>query len=63
MNLRIDGGPANYFTEEKARRLVAQLNRESDDGWTYRAELDRPGAPHRYLVVVYDEEGVRVGSF
>lgn len=59
--LRIDRLAVDtLFTPEAARELVAQMNAEADDDWTYRV-LDDPTGRGSSLVEIYDEDGEFIG--
>lgn len=48
--------PGTFFDLRRAADLVAQLNEDSEDGWTYLVD-DTAGASGRSRIAVYDEEG------
>jgi hypothetical protein len=45
-------------TKAEAEELARDLNRDKTDGWAYRVEA----YDNWFIIIVYDEEGIRLGS-
>lgn len=47
-----------FFTPENAREIVAQLNSDEEDDWTYTVKVaEKIEGPYPAVIELYDEDG------